>query len=114
MVERKIAMSPRLAIRLPAIRKTPKPIASVENVVRLAEAVPSQYGQRSTWRCAGLRMQEVCGLKVKGIDFLRRTLTVDLTVNEVEGKVVYGEGKTLSAAEPFKFPTPPSTYSRST
>ncbi len=98
VVDRKIAMSPCLGIRLPEIRKTPKPIASVDDVVRLAEAVPSEYAPAIYLGALGLRMQEVCGLKVKGIDFLRRTLTVELTVNEVEGKVVYGEGKTLSAS----------------
>jgi integrase len=50
-------------------------------------------------------MQEVCGLKVRAIDFLRRTVTVELTVNEVEGKVVYGEGKTLSSARTIQVPS---------
>jgi integrase len=102
--DRKVAMSPCLGIRLPEVRKTAKPIASVEDVVRLANAVPSEYSPAIYLAALGLRMQEVCGLKVKGIDFLRRSLTVELTVNEVEGKNVYSEGKTLSAARTFQVP----------
>jgi hypothetical protein len=41
---------------------------------------------------AGLRVHEVCGLKVKSIDLERRTLSVDHTINEVDGKIVHGDG----------------------
>jgi integrase len=105
VVEDLIAVTPCRGIRLPEVRKTAKPIASVEDVVRLAIAVPTEYAPAIYLAALGLRMQEVCGLKVKGIDFLRRILTVELTVNEVEGKVVYGEGKTLSAARTFHVPS---------
>ncbi len=106
-------MSPCLGIRLPEVRKTAKPIASVEDVVRLAEAVPTEYAPAIYLAALGLRMQEVCGLKVKAIDFLRRTLTVELTVNEVGGKVVYGERLSLRQGS-FTFPAPPLTCSRNT
>jgi integrase len=115
VLDRKIAMSPCLGIRLPEVRKTAKPIASVEDLVRLADAVPGEYAPAIYLGALGLRIQEVCGLKVKAIDFLRRTLTVELTVNEVDGKIVFGEGKTLSRQrEPLRCPSRLSTCSRNT
>ena len=52
----------------------------------------------------GLREAEVFGLRVGSINFLRRTITVEATVNEVEGLIVEGEGKTPNSNRTFSAP----------
>ncbi len=52
----------------------------------------------------GLRQAEVFGLRVGSINFLRRTVTVEATVNEVEGQLVEGRGKTLNSNRTFSAP----------
>lgn len=53
----------------------------------------------------GLRQGEVFGLRVGAVDFLRRTLTVRATINEVEGDFVEGTGKTLSSRRTISVPS---------
>lgn len=52
----------------------------------------------------GLRLAEVLGLRVGSIDFLRRTLTVRSTINEVEGQIVEGRGKTVASERTISLP----------
>ncbi len=52
----------------------------------------------------GLRQAEVFGLRVGAVDFLRRTITVTETVNEVEGEIVQGAGKTLASRRTISAP----------
>jgi hypothetical protein len=60
VVEDLIAVTPCRGVRLPEVRKTPKPIASVEDVVRLATAVPAEYAPAIYLAALDLRMQGVC------------------------------------------------------
>ncbi|HVA44087.1 MAG TPA: hypothetical protein VNF50_11445 [Acidimicrobiales bacterium] len=39
------------------------------------------------------------------IDFLRKTLTVDATINEVAGQLIEGRGKTANANRTITMPT---------
>jgi integrase len=114
IVEDLIAVTPCRGVRLPEVRKTAKPIASVEDVVRLANEVPAEYAPAIYLAALGLRMQEVCGLKVKGIDFLRRILTVELTVNEIEARSCTAKERLSRPRGPFTFPARLSKCSRST
>jgi integrase len=52
----------------------------------------------------GLREAEVFGLKVKAIDFLRKTVTVEETVNEVNGQLIVGDAKTRSSVRTISLP----------
>ena len=60
----------------------------------LADAMDIDYRVAVFLGALGLRQAEVFGLRVGSINFLRRTVTVDATVNEVEGQLVEGRGKT--------------------
>lgn len=42
---------------------------------------------------------------MKAIDFLRRTLSIEETVNEVEGRIVLGDGKTRKSVRPLALPS---------
>jgi integrase len=46
----------------------------------------------------------VFGLKVKAIDFLRKTVTVEETVNEVNGQLIVGDAKTRSSVRTISLP----------
>lgn len=100
-----IARSPCRGVRLPADRvKVQRPVAGAEDILRLADEVGPK------WRCAvllgalGLRRAEVFGLRVGSIDFLRRTLTVERTLGEINGKIVEGTGKTEASVRTISVP----------
>lgn len=96
--------SPCRGIRLPPLARTDKRLASAADVERLADALPSDYRVAAFLGALGLRQAEVFGLRVGAIDFLRRTLTVRATVNEVDGRIVEGAGKTAASARTFSVP----------
>ena len=52
----------------------------------------------------GLRWSEVAGLKVGRVDFLRRTITVVETVDDVGGRVVVADVKTRSSRRTVSVP----------
>jgi len=99
------AVSPCRGIKLPEVPRISKPVALVSDVHRLADAVPEEYRSAIYLGSLGLREAEVFGLKVKAIDFLRKTLTVEETVNEVDGQLVIGDGKTRSSVRTISVPT---------
>ena len=69
---------------------------------RLADAIDGDY--RVAVFLGALRQAEVFGLRVGSVDFLRRTLTVRETTNEVEGQFVEGSGKTRNSVRTFSVP----------
>lgn len=91
-----IARSPARRIALPKVRPPARTALSPAELDRLASAVPSRY--RALVLVAGvlgLRWGEAVGLRVKDIDFLRRTVTVAQLVEEVAGHVqLVAEAKT--------------------
>lgn len=99
-----IVRSPCRGIRLPEVSKLPKRTASADDIVRLVEAVPTDYRVAVLLGAVGLRQAEVFGLRVGSIDFLRRTLTVQATINEVEGRFVEGDGKTAASVRTISLP----------
>lgn len=96
--------SPCRGIRLPTLSKAPKPIVGSADILRLVEAMPEPYRPAVWLGALGLRQAEVFGLRVGSVDFLRRTLTVSATVNEVEGQFVAGDGKTASSVRTISLP----------
>ena len=99
-----IAVSPCRGVKLPEIPKVAKPVARVSDVHRLADAIAAEYRPAIYLGSLGLREAEVFGLRVKAIDFLRKTLTVEETVNEVEGQLIVGDGKTRSSVRTISVP----------
>lgn len=99
-----IDRSPCRGIRLPELASSPKPVISATDVERLADAIAVDYRVAVFLGVLGLRQAEVFGLRVGSIDFLRRTLTVRATTNEVEGRFVEGSGKTNSSVRTFSIP----------
>jgi integrase len=66
--------------------------------------MPAEYRATVLLGALGLRQGEVFGLRVGAIDFLRGTLTVRATLNEVEGNFVEGSGKTHSSRRTISVP----------
>ncbi|MGQ0744039.1 MAG: tyrosine-type recombinase/integrase [Acidimicrobiales bacterium] len=97
--------SPCRGVNLPPVSPVGKPRASAEALRRLADEMPEDYRAAIWLGSLGLRQAEVFGLRVGSIDFLRRRLTVQATINEVEGRMVCGEGKTASSVRTFSLPT---------
>lgn len=86
LIQRSPVRPRSLALERPARR--PRPTLTPGELQRLADAVPLRY--RALVLVAGvlgLRWSEAIGLRVVGVDFLRRTLTVAQTVEEVAGRV---------------------------
>lgn len=99
-----IARSPCRGIRLPEVAKTPKAVASADDIARLVDAMPTDYRVAVLLGAMGLREAEVFGLRVESIDFLRRTVTVQATINEVDGRFVEGDGKTTASVRTISLP----------
>jgi len=99
-----IARTPCRGVRLPEGRRKSRPVASADDVRRLVDAMPVDYRVTVLLGALGLRQAEVFGLRVGGVDFLRRTLTVEATINEVEGRFVAGDGKTESSVRTISVP----------
>lgn len=100
-----IAVSPCRAVRLPADRRRPPRFLSIEELHRLAAFMPAEY--RALVYVAGvlgLRWSEVAGLRVRHVDFLRRTLQVSETISEVEGIMRREDVKTPASMATLSVP----------
>lgn len=68
--------------------RTQRPTLTAEQLLRLADEVPERYSALVLVAgVLGLRWSEAIALRVRDIDFLRRTLTVSQTIEEVAGKL---------------------------
>jgi integrase len=99
-----IDRSPCRGIRLPEMTRGRRPVVSAGDVERLVGAMPPDYRATVLLGALGLRQGEVFGLRVGAVDFLRRTLTVRATLNEVEGTFVEGTGKTQASRRTISVP----------
>ncbi len=99
-----LARTPCRGIRLPELSKATKRNALAADVLRLADAMPTDYRVAVFLGATGLRLAEMVGLRVGAVDFLRRTVTVGATINEVDGQFVEGDGKTMAAARTISLP----------
>jgi integrase len=96
--------SPCRGTRFPELVTAKKRVASAEEIERLVEAMPGEYRVAVLLGVLGLRQAEVFGLRVGDVEFLRRTITVTETVNEVEGTFVQGPGKTPTSRRTISAP----------
>lgn len=102
----RIATSPCRAIRLPAARRVEQRFVTVEELLRIVEALPEPY-RPVAWLggVLGLRLSEITGLRAGRIDLARRTITIDRTTSEVEGKLRENEDtKTASSRRTLVMP----------
>lgn len=106
-----IARSPCRGIRLPtAQRRRPIRFLTADELQRLAGATPLEY--RAMVYLAGLlglRWSEVAGLRVGRVDILRRTVSVNETMAEVEGMLTPAGVKSTAGAG--RWSCPPSLSS---
>jgi hypothetical protein len=100
-----VERSPCRGIRLPEMSHQARALVSADGVERLADAMPADFRAAVFVGALGLRQGEVFGLRVGAVDFLRRSLTVRATLNEVDGRFVEGTGKTSRRAAPSPSPT---------
>ena len=100
-----IVMSPCRGIRLPAGRKQERPEVSPQDLDRLAAAMRPEF--RPVVYVAGvlgLRWSEIAGLRVRHLDFLRRTLTVTETIAEVSGRLQPATTKSAASRRTLSVP----------
>jgi integrase len=94
-----IGRSPVRGINLERTRRRDRPTLTPEELYRLADEVPGRY--RALVLLAGglgLRWSEVIGLRPRDVDFLRRTISVRQTVEEVSGTVAVVEATKSDAS----------------
>lgn len=82
---RSITRSPSRGIKLQRVVRQRIRFLSVEELHRLADAMPVRYRALVfLGGAAGLRWSEAAGLRLSRIDFFRGTLVVDHSVTEVD------------------------------
>jgi integrase len=86
-------------------KSKPGVFLEVEEVERLAEAIDPAF---KTWvftvAYTGLRFGEAAGLRVRDVDWLRRTLTVNQQLTEVNGRLMFGAPKTRTGRRTIDVP----------
>jgi integrase len=101
-----LGRSPCRKAALPRVRPPHRVVLGPAELERLARAVPPRY--RALILVAGvlgLRWGEAVGLRVRDVDFLRRTVTVAQTVEEVKGQLrLVTEAKTRSSLRTMAAP----------
>ena len=91
---------------LEPVQRRPRPTLTPEQLLALSGAVPARFGALVLLAgVAGLRWGEAVGLRIGDVDFLRRTITVAQTVEEVGGHVrVVAQTKSRSSKRTFGVP----------
>ena len=78
VIDRKIGSSPMVRLQLPSTSRERLVPLSVEQVRRVAEAVPPRCkAMVLTQAGLGLRIGELLALRVDDVDFLRRTVRIE-------------------------------------
>jgi integrase len=101
-----IGRSPARRVALPRVKPPTRGELTPVDLERLAAAVPARYRALVLVAgVAGLRWGEAVGLRVKDIDFLRRTITVAQVVEEVAGHLeLVAEAKTTASLRTLTAP----------
>ena len=100
-----IGRSPCRGIRLETGRRREPRFLNVDELLTLADAIDPNYRAMVILSgVGGLRFGECAGLRVGRIDFLRRTVKVSETINEVGSDIVYGAPKTEASGRTVAMP----------
>ena len=102
-----LVRSPARKIALPKVRPPDRKPLTAKEVLRLADAIEGRYRALVlVGGVLGLRWGEAIGLRVRDIDFMRRTVTVAQVVEEVAGqlRVLPGEAKTAGSLRTITAP----------
>ena len=100
-----IARTPCVGIVLPNDDNRRMRILSEEQVVALSDAMPARYRvQVLTGAYTGLRIGELAALRVRHVNFRRRTLAVEETLTEPRGHVQFGPPKTKAGRRTISVP----------
>ena len=100
-----VVKSPCRGVRLPSGKRRERATLTPEDLERLAAGMRQEY--RPIVYVAGvlgLRWSEVAGLRVRHLDFLRRTLTVTDTVAEVSGRLLPATTKSPASRRTLAVP----------
>jgi integrase len=108
VIDRVIGVSPCQGIKLPAIPDSDRYIPTPFEIHAVAAALPYRY-QAAVWVAAGcgLRAQEIFGLEVGHVDWLRRELRVRQQAGQATGKPRFvGPLKTRTSKRDVDVPAP--------
>ena len=98
--------SPCRDIDLPRLEQTEMRFLSAAEVGQLADAIDPRYRVLVlTAAYTGCRFGELAALRPDRIDFLRRTIRIEETLNEVRGQIVIGPPKTRKARRAVSIPS---------
>lgn len=101
----RLARTPCRGISLPTVTRTEKRFLTAAEVEEVADAIDGRYrAMVTTAAYCGLRWGELAGLRASRVDLLHQTLTVAETLNEVKGKLVFGEPKTAAGRRRLALP----------
>ena len=101
--DRLIVSTPAIDVNLPKVERSEPSILDDAAIHKLAEVIDERYrAMVLVGALAGLRVGEVCGLKVEDLDLLRRRLLVRRTVGNVNGVPTAGLPKTTASFRPVK------------
>ncbi len=112
-----IARSPARKVALPKVRPPERTPLTAEELLRLADAIVGRYRALVLVRgVLGLRWGEAIAIRLCDIDFMRRTVRVAQTVEEVAGQiqVVPGQAKTAGSLRTITAPPFPDRRAGST
>lgn len=101
-----IGKSPARNVALPRQRRSPRVTLTPGDLERLAAEVPGHYrGLVLVAGVLGLRWGEAIGLRVRDLDFLRRTVTVAQVVEETAGHLtIVPEAKSTASLRTLSAP----------
>ena len=103
--DRLIPLSPARDIRLPRIERREPTAFTVEEAIRLADAIDPRYRALVLIGAfGGLRIGELAGLQLGDFDPLRSLVRVRRTASDVQGHVIVGPPKTTKSIRTVVLP----------
>ncbi|HZD23874.1 MAG TPA: site-specific integrase [Acidimicrobiia bacterium] len=100
-----LARTPCRGVKLPKIEETEKRFLSPEEIIRLAESIHPRYRAFVlTGAYSGARFGELAALDLDHYEPLRRTIRIERTLSEVNGKLRLTEPKTRASVRSVTLP----------
>lgn len=103
--DRLIALSPARDVELPKIERGEPTAFTLEEVMRLTEAIDPRYRALVlVGAFGGLRIGEIAGLQLGDFDPLRSLIRVRRTASDVSGEIIVGPPKTTKSIRTVALP----------